>query len=95
MMYAPRVFISMIGALVVFAIVTYGMTGSLWTTFIQTLVCAVLVQIGYFIAVLALVWKAGRDRKRESGIVGEPRRGEESTAKHPVTRLDKPGHSNL
>jgi exopolysaccharide production repressor protein len=44
--------------LVVFAITTYVMTGSLWTTFMQTAICAVLIQIGYFVAVLFLVWRS-------------------------------------
>ena len=63
LMFAPRVFVSMIGALGVFALVTFILTGSAWTTFWQTLVCAVLLQIGYFVAVLALVWKAGKERR--------------------------------
>jgi exopolysaccharide production repressor protein len=44
--------------LVVFAITTYVVTGSPWTTFIQTVICAVLIQIGYFVAVLFLVWRS-------------------------------------
>jgi exopolysaccharide production repressor protein len=63
LMFAPRVLVSMIGALAVFAIVTFILTGSAWTTAWQTLVCAVLVQAGYFIAVLFLVAKEGRDRR--------------------------------
>ncbi|CAN7526760.1 exopolysaccharide production repressor protein [Pararhizobium sp. LjRoot235] len=62
-MFAPRVFVSMVGALGVFAIGTYILTGSAWTTAWQTLACAVLLQAGYFIAVLALVTKEGRDRR--------------------------------
>lgn len=69
-MFAPRVFISMIGALCVFAVATFILTGSAWTTAWQTLVCAVLVQAGYFIAVLVLVAKEGRDRR--SVIQGQP-----------------------
>ncbi|URK88539.1 exopolysaccharide production repressor protein [Rhizobium sp. RCAM05350] len=65
-MFAPRVFVSMIGALSVFAIVTFILTGSAWTTAWQTLVCAVLVQAGYFIAVLVLVAKEGRNRRSAS-----------------------------
>lgn len=57
-MYAPRVFVSMIGALAVFAVATYWLTGSLSTTLIETLICAVLIQIGYFGGVLFLVWRA-------------------------------------
>lgn len=48
----------LIGVLVVFAITTYVITQSFWTTFIQTLICAVLLQIGYFAAVLFLVWRS-------------------------------------
>jgi hypothetical protein len=46
-----------IGVLVVFAVASYLFTHSLWTTFVQTLICAVLIQVGYFIAVLFLVRK--------------------------------------
>jgi exopolysaccharide production repressor protein len=51
-------FRGLIGVLVVFAIVTFFMTHSLWTTFVQTLVCGILIQIGYFAAVLFLVWRS-------------------------------------
>lgn len=47
-----------VGVLVVFAIATYFVTQSLWTTFIQTVICAVLLQVGYFAAVLVLVWRS-------------------------------------
>ncbi len=63
-MFAPRVFVSMLGALGVFAIGTFLLTGSVWTTTWQTLVCAVLLQAGYFVTVLALVIKEGRDRRK-------------------------------
>ena len=46
--------------LLVFAVVTYLITGSVWTTFVDTVICAVLVQVGYFAAVLFLVWRARR-----------------------------------
>jgi hypothetical protein len=46
-----------IGVLVVFAIASYLITHSFWTAFVQTLVCAVLIQAGYFIAVLFLIRK--------------------------------------
>lgn len=52
--------------IVVFAITTYITTGSLWTTFIQTVICGVLIQIGYFMAVLLLVWRSGETMKREA-----------------------------
>jgi len=59
-MYAPRVFISMICALLVFAIATYFIHGSFFTSFIQTLICLVIIQVGYFIGVLILVAKEKR-----------------------------------
>ncbi len=59
-MFAPRALIYMTGALIAFAISTYLLTGSFYTTLVQTLICAVLVQVGYFCAVLFLVWKAKR-----------------------------------
>jgi exopolysaccharide production repressor protein len=58
-----------IGLLLVFAATTYLITGSAWTTFIETVVVAVLVQIGYFAAVFFLVWRVARTRKSSSGAV--------------------------
>ncbi|WP_274631335.1 exopolysaccharide production repressor protein [Arvimicrobium flavum] len=50
-----------------FAITTYVMTQSVWTTLVQTVICAVLLQIGYFAAVLFLVWRsAGKPSLDES-----------------------------
>jgi exopolysaccharide production repressor protein len=43
------------------------LTQSLWTTFIQTVICAVLLQIGYFAAVLFLLWRSPGARKIEEG----------------------------
>ncbi|NLS16459.1 exopolysaccharide production repressor exox [Rhizobium sp. P40RR-XXII] len=67
-MYAPRVFISMLGTLIVFAVATYFLTDSLWTTFIETIICAVLLQTGYFLGVLYLVWK---ERKSRHALLSE------------------------
>ncbi len=54
-MYAPRVFVSMISVLVVFAIAAYLMTGSFVTALVETILCAIILQVGYFIGVLYLV----------------------------------------
>lgn len=54
-MYAPRVFVSMLAVLVVFGVTSYAINGSLWTSLGQTLLCAVLIQAGYFIGILYLV----------------------------------------
>ena len=55
-------FRGMVATLVVFAIATFALTQSAWTTFISTVICAVVIQIGYFLAILFLVW---RDRPEE------------------------------
>lgn len=44
--------------LLAFAISTYLLTASLWATFVQTLICGILIQIGYFVAVMLLVWRS-------------------------------------
>lgn len=44
--------------LLAFAISIYLLTGSLWGTFVQTLICGILIQIGYFVAVMLLVWRS-------------------------------------
>lgn len=62
-MYAPRVFVSMIGALLAFAVATYFLTQSLPMTLIETVICAILLQVGYFAGVLYLSWKETKARK--------------------------------
>jgi len=47
----------LVGVLLVVAIATYAITQSLWTTFVYTLICAALIQVGYFAAILFLVWR--------------------------------------
>jgi exopolysaccharide production repressor protein len=96
-MYGPRVFFSMIGALLVFAIATYALGGSLSATLVQTLICAVLLQVGYFAGVLFLVWKEARERRRKTdeairaSATAEPSSG----AGLSVSSLNKPGHPNF
>ncbi|WP_287279976.1 exopolysaccharide production repressor protein [Mesorhizobium sp.] len=34
------------------------LTASPWVTFVQTLICGILIQIGYFVAVMLLVWRS-------------------------------------
>ncbi|CDN94055.1 exopolysaccharide production repressor exox [Rhizobium oryzihabitans] len=76
-MYAPRVFFSMIGALLIFAVATYFIHGSLYTAFIQTLICAVILQVGYFIAILVLV---AREKRRMRETFSRDRSAENVTA---------------
>lgn len=49
----------MVLALLAFAVAIYWLTGSLWTTAIQTIICAVIIQLGYVLGVLFMVWRAG------------------------------------
>lgn len=94
--YAPRVFLSMAFVLIAFAIVTYLVTGSIATTAIQTLICAVLIQVGYFLALLYLVWKAARARKAEAdGSARSQRDLDKGQAKVPVSSINEPGHSKF
>jgi exopolysaccharide production repressor protein len=46
---------SLILLLLTFAVSTYLVTGSIWTTFINTVICAILVQIGYVVCHFAVV----------------------------------------
>lgn len=55
--------------LAVFAGVNYVLTQSVAATVINTVICAVLIQIGYFLAVLVLV---ARSRRHEEKPRGEP-----------------------
>lgn len=57
----PRFLVGMVSVLLVFAVSTYAMTGSLGSTLWQTLICAVLIQLGYFLIVLILVARGERE----------------------------------
>jgi exopolysaccharide production repressor protein len=59
-----RFLFGMLAVLVVFAAETYFVTQSLWTALSQTLICAVLIQLGYFVAILFLVWRS-KDEKMD------------------------------
>jgi exopolysaccharide production repressor protein len=65
----------LVGVLLVFAITTYLITGSVWMTFIQTVICAVLVQVGYIAAVMFLVWRSGVAQKKETSAQSEAAQG--------------------
>ncbi|MGE6739515.1 exopolysaccharide production repressor protein [Allorhizobium pseudoryzae] len=64
-MYGPRALISMLAVLMVFAGVTFVLNGSIATTLWQTVLCAIIIQVGYFIGVLALVRKESRRRRAD------------------------------
>ena len=92
MAYAPRFFLSMAIVLMAFAAVTYASTGSIATTAIRTLVCAVLIQIGYFLAVLYLTWRTSKARKEKADPAHLAADLEKATPKVSVS-MNKPGHS--
>lgn len=64
-MYAPRVFVSMVSVLLTFAVASYWMSGSLWTVLLQTFLCAIILQVGYFIGVLYLVHREKQQRQQD------------------------------
>jgi exopolysaccharide production repressor protein len=77
-----------IGVLVVFAIANYLVTQSFWTTFLHTLICAVLLQIGYFAAVLFLVWRsAGQQNGEETAAKSDTLPKEDHPTRQVVRRL--------
>lgn len=51
-MKLEKLLIGMVVSVGFFAISTYVMTGSLWTTFTQSLICFLLIQVGYFSVVV-------------------------------------------
>ncbi|MCG5478982.1 exopolysaccharide production repressor protein [Sinorhizobium alkalisoli] len=97
-MFAPRFFVSMLGALVAFAIATYYLTGSFASTAVQTLICAVLIQVGYFFGVLFLIWKEARERRKLSPTIQaaatEAATEEKQSAKFSLRRVGRPRHFN-
>ena len=57
----------LVGVLIVFAIASYAITQSWWTTLVNTVLCAILIQIGYFAAVLFMVWRSGARSNKPGG----------------------------
>jgi|SRR5262245_61767871 exopolysaccharide production repressor protein len=69
-----------------FAVATYLITGSVWTTLIDTVICAVLVQAGYFAVVLYLVWRTPRRARPERGV-GAREAGQKAAAEEPTAQV--------
>ena len=79
-MSLPRFLVGMLGVLVVFALASYLVTHSISTTLVQTVICAVLLQLGYFCAVLFLVRQEKRKlepAKPDPSDIGSHNPGEE------------------
>jgi hypothetical protein len=58
----------LVGVLIVFGFANYAITQSLWTTLVNTAICAVLIQLGYFAAILFLVWRAGPSHNQADSL---------------------------
>ena len=92
MAYAPRFFLSMAIALVAFAVVTYISTGSIATTALQTLICAALIQVGYFLTTLYLVWRTAKARKADAEL-GRAKPDLDKAKPKVSVSMNEPGHS--
>ena len=62
----PLFLFGLLVTLLVVATSSYIISGSIWTTFSQTVICLVLAQVGYFASVLFLVWWSGRTQRRNA-----------------------------
>ncbi len=95
-MSLPLFLRGLIGVLAGFAAVTYFMTGSVWTTVIQTVICAVLIQVGYFAVVLFLVWRGSSGPKPEAAardaMPGQPHQPEQATKSARISDRPNTGH---
>ncbi|MGB3387200.1 MAG: exopolysaccharide production repressor protein [Pseudaminobacter sp.] len=73
----------LVGVLLVFAVTSYILTQSVWTAFVQTVICAILIQVGYFAAILFMVWRSGgqhRQGAEEPGKASDLPKTEEAPA---------------
>lgn len=64
-MYAPKVFVCMIGVLLAVLASLWTMTGSFLLALFDAFVCAIILQAGYFIGVLILVARERAKRAPE------------------------------
>jgi hypothetical protein len=91
-MYAPRVFVSMTGVLIAFAVSAYFMTDSFYTAFIQTLICAVILQTGYFIGVLYLVHREKKFREKAASPDAASSKSSREISRRDTMRADAGPH---
>jgi exopolysaccharide production repressor protein len=80
--------------LISFAVVTFLITHSWWTTILHTVLCGILIQAGYFAAVLFLIWRSSgkRDAGEEPGR-HEPTIGGEASSKTAASHLPNASRS--
>lgn len=83
-------------SLIAFAVANYAITQSLRTTVVNTVICAVLIQLGYFVAILFMVWRSGAPGKRGDGASsGETAAAEDGKPKGEAAPLPGVGRSPL
>jgi exopolysaccharide production repressor protein len=91
-MSLPRFILGLLATLLVFAAGTYFLTGSVWQTIFGTLLCALVIQVGYFLIVLFLVLrtpKQGEGARQNEAETSVSRRGKLGTAE-PLRRSRNP-----
>ena len=83
-MALPRFVLGMLATLLVFAAATFFLTHSIWKTLLGTLVCALVIQVGYFLVVLFFILRApkpGEGNRHASGTSARAKRpGKVATA---------------
>jgi exopolysaccharide production repressor protein len=82
-MHAPKVFFCMIGALLLFAATTYYLSGSTSETIIKSVIAAIILQVGYFIAIVYFVAKESNARKAALGSQEQARAVQPEATKIP------------
>ncbi|MBB4955107.1 exopolysaccharide production repressor protein [Agrobacterium vitis] len=80
-MHAPKVFFCMIGAILIFAATTYYVSGSVSDTIIKSIIAAIILQVGYFMAIVYFVSKEAKARKAALGSEEQARTTQQDTGK--------------
>jgi exopolysaccharide production repressor protein len=80
----------MIVVLVAFAVAAYLMSGSVLTAVIQTIICAVLIQAGYFVCILYAVRREKLEAERNRPDIAAARASASAGAKRDEVRADAP-----
>lgn len=77
-----RFLIGFIAVLLLFGIVTYVLSQNIWTTLVQTLICAFVIQLGYFLIIVAMVKIRRRRSSSQSNAEEDNGSGKSSPVLH-------------
>jgi exopolysaccharide production repressor protein len=94
-MHAPKVFFCMIAVLLVFALSTYHLTGSVSETIIKSIIAAIVLQVGYFIGIVYFVAKEAKARKAAFGPQEQAAAREAPAESKTIVNLAKPNGSAM